>query len=223
MIEDSEGDLWFATNNGISIYFPETGKWKYVLTDYDTRSNSKNHIFTTLCEVKPGLVLAGGLTPLIYSIDKKSMRVSYAISSQYENLNMHPEKYIQSIIKDSNGYIWSGGYYNLTKIDLKNKKTRHYPGINSINIILEKDTDYLWIGCSNGLYILNKSNGVFREIKMPKRVYICTLHQEKNGMLYIGTYGSGMLVYNIKTNKFSNYDKENGALISKQHLYHFIR
>lgn len=214
VIEDSEGDLWFATNNGISIYFPETGKWKYVLTDYDTRSNSKNHIFTTLCEVKPGLVLAGGLTSLIYCIDKQSMRVSYTISSQYENLNMHPEKYIQSIIKDSNGYIWSGGYYNLTKIDLKDKKTRHYPGINSINIILEKDADYLWIGCSNGLYILNKSNGVFREIKMPKRVYICTLHQEKNGMLYIGTYGSGMLVYNIKTNKFSNYDRENGALIS---------
>jgi len=214
VIEDNEGDLWFATNNGISIYYSKTGRWAHVLTDSDAHSISKNHVFITLCEVTPGVVWIGGYTSGMYYIDKHNMKVNYFTPSQYKNHNLHPDKYIQSIIKDKDGCIWAGGYYNLKRIDLKSKNIRFYPGINSVNIILEKDNEHLWVGSSNGLYIVNKDNTTLRRIKMPKDVYIYALHQGKNGLLYIGTCGSGMLVYNAKTNKFICYDKENSGLIS---------
>ncbi|WP_321518508.1 ATP-binding protein [uncultured Bacteroides sp.] len=214
VIEDSEGDLWFATNNGISIYYSKTEKWGHILSDTDTRSQNRNHVYITLCEITPGVVWTGGYTSGMYCIDKHSLRVSYFSPAKYGNLNIHPDKYIQSIIKDKNGDIWAGGYYNLKRIDLKNKNIRLYPGISSVNIILEKDAEHLWIASSKGLYILNKDNGTFKLIKIPNEVNIYTLHQEKNGLLYIGTCGSGMYVYNPKTNNFINYNKENSALIS---------
>ncbi len=214
VIEDSEGDLWFATNNGISVYYSKTEKWAHILTDSDIYSSNKSHNYTTLCEATPGIIWVGGYMSGMYNINKHSMKVSYFSPSKYGDGKLQPDKYINSIIKDSNGYIWAGGYYNLKCIDLKNKKIRLYPGINSVNIIIEKDAKHMWIASSNGLYLLNKDSGTFRRVKTPKETYIYALHQEKNGLLYIGTCGSGMLVYNAKTNNFVSYNKENSALIS---------
>ena len=32
IIEDRDGDLWFATNNGISFFNSKTGQWRSVLS-----------------------------------------------------------------------------------------------------------------------------------------------------------------------------------------------
>src|SRR5699024_10288511 len=60
IIEDHDGDLWFATNNGISLYYSKTKQWHSFLSSFDTASHSKNHIFISLCEVEPGIIWAGG-------------------------------------------------------------------------------------------------------------------------------------------------------------------
>ena len=49
VIEDSEGDLWFGTTNGISLYYSKTKQWHSFLSSFES-TNNKNHIFTTLCE-----------------------------------------------------------------------------------------------------------------------------------------------------------------------------
>ncbi|SHF88678.1 Two component regulator propeller [Bacteroides luti] len=214
IIEDKDGDLWFATNNGISIYYSKTSKWAHILNDSDNRSIKKNHVYTTLCEVSPGIIWAGGYTSDIYIINKRSLKVSLFSPSNYGENDFQPDKHINSIIKDSNGCIWLGGYYSLKCVDLKNKKIRKYPSINSVNIVLEKDTNHIWVGCSNWLILLNKKNGKIKRIEIPKKAYIYTLHQEKNGLLYIGTCDSGMLVYNSKTNSFISYNRENNTLMS---------
>lgn len=51
---------------------------------------------------------------------------------------MQPDKYIRGMIKDSQGYIWSGGFYNLKCFDLKDNSVRLYPGVSSITAIAEK-------------------------------------------------------------------------------------
>ena len=51
VIEDSDGDLWFGTSNGISLYHSSTGQWHSFLSSFDRQLKDKNHIFITLCEV----------------------------------------------------------------------------------------------------------------------------------------------------------------------------
>ena len=44
--------------------------------------------------------------------------------------------------------------------------------------------------------------------------YIYSLYQAKNGSLYIGTSGSGLLIYDFAQKLFTHYYSENCALIS---------
>lgn len=217
VIEDSEGDLWFGTSNGISLYNSRTGEWKSFLSSFDHQLKDKNHIFITLCEVSPGIIWAGGYTSGIYKINKKTLTVEYFSPYLVSNINMRPDKYIRDIAKDSKGCIWSGGYYNLKCFDLANNSVRLYPGVSSITAIKEKDADHMWIGTGAGLYLLNKNSGEYQSIEMEVgATYINTLYQADNGLLYIGTSGSGILVYDAQHKTFEHYFQDNSALVSNR-------
>ena len=186
VIEDHEGDLWFGTSNGISLYNSKTGQWHSFLSSFNQQLKDKNHIFITLCEVSPGIIWAGGYTSGIYKINKNTLSVEYFSPYLLSHVNMRPDKYIRDIVKDSRGYIWSGGYYNLKCFDLETNTTRLYSGLNSITSIVEKDKDNMWIGTAIGLYLLNRNTGEYQYIEMEVGItYINTLYQADNGLLYI--------------------------------------
>ena len=128
IIEDSEGDLWYGTNNGISLQDSKTGKWRSFLSTFENVQNSKNHIFTTLCEVSPGIIWAGGYFSGLYQIDKRTSKTTYFTPASYAHESIRPDKYIRDIRKDSRGYVWSGGYYNLKRINVQTKDIRLYHG-----------------------------------------------------------------------------------------------
>ena len=78
VLEDSDGDLWFATSNGISIYQTDTKEWRSFFSSFDPVPDDENHIFLALCEVSPGVIWAGGFTSGIYKIEKKKgFKISY--------------------------------------------------------------------------------------------------------------------------------------------------
>ena len=53
IMEDSDGDLWFATSNGISLYQTDTKEWRSFLSSFDPVPDDENHIFLALCEASP--------------------------------------------------------------------------------------------------------------------------------------------------------------------------
>lgn len=215
VIEDSDGDLWFATSNGISFYQTDTREWRSFFSSFDPVPDDENHIFLALCEVSPGVIWAGGFTSGIYKIEKKKgFKISYLSPAAIAGIR--PDQYIYDIKKDSSGDVWSGGYYHLKRINLETKNVRLYPGVSSITTILEKNARQMWIGTRMGLYQLDKQSGVYRYIDLPvESPYICALYQREDGILYIGTRGAGLLVYDINKKKFIHqYRTDNCALIS---------
>lgn len=214
IIEDSDGDLWFGTNNGISLLYSKTGQWKSFLSSFEEVQMDKNHIFTTLCEVTPGLIWAGGYSSGIYQIDKKTASTSYFKPSPNTN-DTRPDKYMRDIRKDSQGYVWAGGYYNLKRIHVQSRETQYYQGLNSVTAIVERNSEEMWIGSATGLYLLKKTSGKYEYIKLPvESTYIYSLYQAKNGSLYIGTSGSGLLIYDAEKKLFTHYHTDNCSLIS---------
>ena len=215
IIEDHEGDLWFATNNGISLYSTKTKQWHSFLSVFDNGNVTKNHVFISLCEVSPGIIWAGGYTSGIYQINKKQMKVEFFTPSTFGDCDIRPDKYIRSIIKTSDGSIWSGGYYNLKQIDFNRKNIRAYPGLSGITDIKEKDAQHMWIGTATGLYLLDKETGKYQCISMPiESFYINALYQTPDSLLYIGTSNSGLLIYNHQRKSFEHFHKDNCPLIS---------
>lgn len=215
IMEDSDGDLWFATSNGISLYQTDIKEWHSFFSSFDSVPDDENHIFLTLCEASPGVIWAGGFTSDIYKIEKKKgFKVSYLYPATIAGIR--PDQYIFDIKKDSDGDIWSGGHYHLKCINLETKNIRLYPGVSSITTIQEKDAQQMWIGTQMGLYQLDKKSGDYRYVDLPvESPYICALYQRDDSILYIGTRGSGLLVYNLYKEKFIHqYRTDNCALIS---------
>ena len=73
----------------------------------------------------------------------------------------------------------------------------------------------MWIGTATGLYLLDKESGEFQYISMPiESFYINALYQSDNGLLYIGTSNSGLLIYDYENKSFEHFHKDNCPLIS---------
>ncbi len=45
VMEDSDGDLWFASSNGISLYQTDTKEWRSFCSSFDPVPDDENHIF----------------------------------------------------------------------------------------------------------------------------------------------------------------------------------
>ena len=215
VLEDSDGDLWFATSNGISLYQTDTKEWQSFLSSFESVPDNENHIFLTLCEVSPGVIWAGGFMSGICKIEKrKGFKIGHIAPATIAGVR--PDQYIFDIKKDSDGDVWSGGYYHLKRINLETGSVRLYPGVSSITTILEKNVRQMWIGTRMGLYRLDKKSGDYQYVNLPvESPYICSLYQRDGNVLYIGTRGAGLLVYDIGKKKFIHqYRTDNCALIS---------
>ena len=81
----------------------------------------------------------------------------------------------------------------------------------------------MWIGTSTGLYLLDRESGRFQYIALQEEAtYINTLYQAEDLSLYIGTNGSGVVVYNAKDSTFKHILRPL-CLDFKQHLHHTPR
>lgn len=73
----------------------------------------------------------------------------------------------------------------------------------------------MWIGTATGLYLLNKNTSQYKYIEIPgESTYINTLYQAPNGLLYVGTSGSGLIIYNPDKNTFKQFHTDNCALLT---------
>lgn len=210
IIEDSDNDLWYATDNGISLYQTATKEW-YTMLSIADKSTNKNHYFLTLCEAEPGIILAGGYAAGIYVIHKHSKEAHFVKPDLITS-----EKYIQTMFFDKYSHtIWMGGENQLINISYKNGdiNVEHAEVFRGINYITERDPETLWIGTKDGLYKFNKHTLEKQRIDLPlQRFKVNTIHQDLDGTLYIGTHHNGLLVYNEKDNYYCKYDKSNSAL-----------
>jgi signal transduction histidine kinase/ligand-binding sensor domain-containing protein/DNA-binding response OmpR family regulator len=79
---------------------------------------------------------------------------------------------------------------------------------DDINCLLQDKLGFMWFGSWKGLYRYDGNQTVNYSLKrngfLGKK--ISTLYSAHDSSLWIGTYGQGLYIYNINTNKTVNYD-----------------
>ena len=215
MLEDSDGDIWMATSNGVCMFNTKTKKWRSMLSSFQQDKHDQNYVFISLCEAEPGVILVGGYMSGMYRINKKDFIPHYFSSQSLGYKDARPDKYIRSIYRDEEGYVWSGGYYNFKRLNPRTNEVVHYKTEYPITFITSKNKHELWIGTINGLYKFNKRQKKLQKVNLSSEIgTINTIYQAEDNITYIGAHGSGIWIYDSLNDKLVNYRKENSKLIS---------
>ena len=215
VIEDSDGDIWVATSNGVACYHRRTQKWTTLLSSHDLGRQEQNYVYISLCESTPGTILVGGYMSGMYRINKKDMQPQYFSPQAEGYTNIRPDKYIRSIYRDKQGTVWAGGYYNFKSMNFATGEIEHYQTEYPITVITSKSAEELWVGTVNGIYKFNKKEKKFeQEPLLTDMGAVNSIYQADNELTYIGTHGSGLCLYNNRTGELKSYDTSNSALIS---------
>ena len=211
ILEDSSKDLWYATDNGVSMYDTKKRHWHTLLSMHDDSPNP-NHDFLTMCEVAHGVILVGGYAAGIYVINKETWKVDFVKPAL-----IIPEKYIQTMCLDqTDGSVWAGGENQLFNLSYDDSLRVNYTEIfGGINCITQKDKTHLWIGTKDGLFCFDKNTRTKRRIELPaERFRVNSIFQDTDGTVYVGTHHHGLLVFNEEENYYHRYNKDNSALTS---------
>ena len=209
ILEDSNHDMWYATDNGVSMYDAKQRQWHTLLSMQDASPNP-NHDFLTMCEVKPGIILLGGYAAGIYVINKATWQVTFVKPDL-----IVPEKYIQTMHLDpSDGSVWVGGENQLFNLSYDGKLRVNYTEIfGGINCITSRDEDHLWIGTKNGLFSFDKLTHTKSRIELPvERFKVNAIYQDTDSTVYVGTHHHGLLVFNNADGYYCCYTKDNSGL-----------
>lgn len=216
IMEDSDGDSWYATSNGVCYFDVSENRWiNFHSSQTPNADQSENHIFTSLCESSPRIILAGGYMSGIYRINKKTHEVTFFRQKDIRQ-GEGPDKYIRSIYRDNENLIWIGGFYRLKSYNPTNQEVCEYNVGYPITCIAQKDEHSLWIGTINNLFIFDKrsNKAIPFETNFDIQCINMIYNDPAKNYTYFGTYGNGLFIYDNHTKKVTRYYDENCGLIS---------
>ncbi|BAX79836.1 hybrid sensor histidine kinase/response regulator transcription factor [Labilibaculum antarcticum] len=203
VIEDRKGNLWFGTNNGVSLLEKRNKKWQHFFKS----SSNQTNVFLDLCEDADGNIWAGS-----YSIGAYVISPDFKISKHYthdtdDNQSLGTN-YIFEITLDSDKNIWIGGRDGkLCQFNYETKSFIQYNKLN-INSIEEINKQELCIGGTQGLYVFDKNTNLLNLISRRYKIY--SVYPDKTEYIYYGTRGSGFFRYSRNTKESKGFTVDNG-------------
>ncbi len=212
VLEDSDGDFWYGTNNGISLYQPSTGQWRHFL---NTHAGDTGHsrVIITLCEDNKKEIWAGGYGTGVFNINKRTGNVQRARTRTQGADSGIATDYIYSIHLDGDKLYFGGIEGELTCYDTRTKKYEYYPVV-CIGDIKSGSNDKLLIAECGGLAIFDK---VTKEITWHRtfgdynlQYPIRCLLESLEGVVWMATDGNGLIGYHPDSGVVEVYTSADG-------------
>lgn len=225
---DSKQRLWIGTqSDGLFLMNLETETFKHLEGKKgDPKALSSNRVFSISEDLNKNIwIAAGGMNRL----DEKTWTIVEKIkpTSKTEVLDTSPSPYSNGIsVQDKTGRFWLGTWRDDVGVDtfrLPAKKFYHLKADRTAgavadngpqtvrNIFLSKDGD-VWFATYRGLYHYSQKTGNFKlfyaDLSNKQALNgenISQITEDKEGNLWLGTFGGGLSRFNRKTETFTNY------------------
>ena len=208
IIESTDGNIWYATDRGISIYNPRTGIW---------RNSLSGIVVVSLCEDGNGNVLAGCYGDGVYRMDL-SGNIKGHWTQSYGALSSN---YIFAIQTDCHGKIWVGSPHGcLVALNSDGSLYHRFEidGVMSISVVDEKR---IGVATGNGFYIIDADTNSYNwyanfqeQSEHDVSAYIIPMMFSKGTTVWLGTEGGGLNLYDYKNRKIIREIKMSDGLPS---------
>jgi signal transduction histidine kinase/ligand-binding sensor domain-containing protein/DNA-binding response OmpR family regulator len=200
IFKDSKGNLWFATNNGVSYWDVHADKWQ---TYYKNKSEQAQ-VFLSVCEDNEGQIWCGTYSSGVYVVNRQTGKeVAHYTASNTKAIT----DFVFDIYKDIQGDIWIGGNRgNVTCYLSKEKKFRAY-SLWNIYSIVELSPGKMLFGCADGLSILDKLTGKIETFGTSSPCQDIILYK---GTVWICSNGGGLMKFDLKKKKYKKIQIQSG-------------
>lgn len=218
MLMDSQGYMWFGTNNGLSRY-DAYGFTVFRNNQKDTTSICGN-IINTIVEHSSGKLLIGTSSGFSVYDQKKEVFKNYK-----DGLS---GVVIKEILIDHAENIWLGTSGGLNKFDIDNDGFKSYLGdgskkntLNQTSIleILEINDGELLLGTrSNSIVLFNTKTEQVERFSYPieaDKIEVTDMIQDANGHIWITTFGSGTYKFDSVRKRFIPFE-DGSEIIGQQ-------
>lgn len=211
LVEFEEGKVLIGTKNkGIYLYDSREQSFK-------TFFSGIRNILLALCMGPDGLVYGSSYGQGVFCYNRQGQ-----VLANYSIASSDLENNIVLDIIEKDGALWMGtdgdGIYIFHPSNRQFNKLHHIPGdvgslpVNSITVFHKDQENNLWAGSVRGgifgikeTFIktytdvaLNNTNGLSEKA-------VISIYEEENGMVWIGTDGGGINLYNPSSRQFTHF------------------
>lgn len=211
VLEDKDGDLWFGTNNGISVFYRKNGTWKHLFRE---KNISNGNVILTLCESADGTIWAGGYAFGVAEINKSNLTFTRHVAEDKNPIIGTNQVY--AIYQDRYSTdLWIGGIYGkVSRLNINTKKAVFYD-TESIRCFESYNDSVVMLGLYRGVQLMNINTGVKKTTKV-NSIVNCIL--KDNDKYWIGTTKNGLYLYDLKNDSIKRFTKSSHGL-SSNHVY----
>jgi len=245
LYEDQKGNLWIGTfNGGLNKYNIGKKQFTRFLNDPDNKNRISHDNINSIIEDNEGAMWIGtdnGLNIILPEDTTTGTHSIEQISHESGNSSNLIHNIVHVVFQDRYGTIWVGTEGGLDKLTLNRgdfsqiiiEHQLHDPfdansiSNNSVRTIFEDSRGYLWIGTDHGLnkiirnnrnedvrFVSYKFNNTNTNSISHNKIYSIT--EDDSGILWVGTDGGGITLFDFEKNKFTHYlnDPQNKRSIS---------
>jgi ligand-binding sensor domain-containing protein/signal transduction histidine kinase len=206
--EDAKGNLWIGTfGNGINVYDPVAKKTAHYKAEQSGKNGLKDVRFGTAFAAKEGIFWVGGRSENLYKIYAgKTVLTRYSI-----------DKNVTSFLEDQEEVLWITTSQGLLRKSKDGNRQQFLVDKEPLshkyrmNVVVEDDRHYLWIGTRFGLYHFNPVTQTFATYHHEtgnQASLLCdtilALTMGRDNKLWIGTL-RGLDVLDLITGTFKHY------------------
>lgn len=236
---DPSDQMWLATDHGIWMYNPESPEEfinfnrQHGLTDeivtkllaeksgdiwlgyydqgigrYSVGLNKVITIIQPKTDHGPVTSMSAGFGNEIWYSNEKDIS-SYSFDLEHRNIALPAEieDRINAILFDRTGNLWIALG---NKVYMANTQFEHIiPGVTGIQCITPTRDD-VWLGCEDGLYSLDRRTQKLATHLPDLHLNILSIYIDVEGLLWIGTFGKGLYIYNPFTRQVRNVNEQHG-------------
>ncbi len=202
--KDRAGNLWIGT------YYTGLNIWRDNVEDISvyfknpSENSSKGKIVRDICSDSEGKIWYCTEDGFLNCLNPQTHEMK--VFTIEGGVNMHA-----LVMDNDNLWVCSFGK-GLFLFDTNSGRVRKkydFPN-NSITSGLKTTEEDIYIGTMKGLYLLDKGTGKFSHITATGNDFIHCLYQDSKGVLWVGTYGNGILCLDKDGNVLSHTTPHKG-------------
>ena len=199
MLEDTDGNYWFGTNRGVSLYNTKTRAWRHFLGD--DRDNAV--VAISLCQAN-GRIFVGSYGKGVFIIDKAGGSVSRLPAYDHSSQKGMPFDEVFCIHNRGEKILITGNGNKIVAYDPASDSYSYFPG-RYIDDMADTPGGGMWIAANDALAFTDNPSSIKswtnslggHTFRYPF-IDICV---DGNGSLWIATDGEGLAVYDPRADK----------------------